>query len=107
MEKCRAILTRRGVKHRDLIDVAMLEEKVGLHVIDHTNDIIKKTVPMLKYRRYADNLKNRQSILSSSVPLNEQAMLITPLTPEIEERMHSIYEEIYRISIDIQALHDL
>ena len=107
MEKCRAILTRKGVKHRDLIDVAMLEEKIGLNVIDNTDDIIKKTVPMLKYKRYVTNLKSRQSILSGPVPLNEQAMLILPLTPEIEQRMHNIYEEIYRISIDIQALLDL
>jgi len=107
MEKCRAILTRKGVKHRDLIDVAMLEEKLGLRVIDHSDDIIKKTVPMLKYRRYLINMKNRQSTISDPIPLNEQAMLILPLTTQIEERMYSIYEEIYRIAIDIQGLLDL
>jgi hypothetical protein len=104
LEKCRAILTRKGVKHRDLIDVVKLENKYGFSIADQTDDIIKKTMPMLGYRRYASNLVSRNPQLEYHVPQHEEAMLLEPLTPSLTERMISIYEELYSISRDITEL---
>lgn len=56
IEKVRAILTRRGVKARDFIDVYMIEKAKKLKVQDFKKQIIDKTRYMLKFEKYRKNL---------------------------------------------------
>ncbi|MFA6907529.1 MAG: nucleotidyl transferase AbiEii/AbiGii toxin family protein [Candidatus Micrarchaeia archaeon] len=54
-EKVRAILTRKGVKARDFIDLYYLS-KQGILVENVEKEAIAKTRDMLRYMKYADNM---------------------------------------------------
>lgn len=55
-EKVRAILTRKGVKTRDYVDVYMISKRFGIDVNDLDDAIIEKTEFMLKnYERFRRN----------------------------------------------------
>lgn len=58
-EKIRALLTRRGFKARDLVDLYMLD-KAGITVDSVTPLAVQKTKSVLKYEKYAANLTNRR-----------------------------------------------
>ncbi len=65
-EKVRAILTRRGIKARDFIDLFMLKEKMGLDVEDELECTVSKIRFMLEsYQRYRDNLVAKKQLLDS------------------------------------------
>ena len=57
-EKIRALLTRRGFKARDVIDLYMLY-KHGITINSVKPMAFEKTKFMLKYLKYAENLKNK------------------------------------------------
>ncbi|HLC79069.1 MAG TPA: nucleotidyl transferase AbiEii/AbiGii toxin family protein [archaeon] len=58
-EKARAILTRRGFKARDIVDLYYISKR-GITIQTEKATIIKKTIFMLKYLKYAENLKNKK-----------------------------------------------
>ena len=57
-EKIRALLTRRGFKARDIIDVYMLHKK-GITLASVKAMAFEKTQFMLKYLKYAENLNHK------------------------------------------------
>ncbi len=61
IEKIRAILTRKGTKARDYIDVYMIEKKEKLDVKNFKKQIIEKIKPILKFEKYKKNLIAKQS----------------------------------------------
>lgn len=52
VEKIRAILTRRGLKRRDFIDIFLIIKKIKKDIAYFRKDIIEKTKFMLKYKKY-------------------------------------------------------
>ncbi len=58
-EKIRALLTRRGFKARDIIDLHYLAKK-GITIQKAKKMAIEKTGFMLKYLKYGENLKNKK-----------------------------------------------
>jgi len=58
-EKIRALLTRRGFKARDIIDLYYLA-KEGATIKKVKKIAIEKTEFMLKYLKYGENLKNKK-----------------------------------------------
>ena len=56
-EKVRAILTRRGIKARDFVDLYLINKKTGIFRLK--NSIIKKVKFMLGYEKYLFNLKEK------------------------------------------------
>lgn len=72
-EKIRALLTRRGFKERDIIDLYMLA-KEGITIKSVKTMAVDKTIFMLKYLKYADNLKNKQ--FDENFKLGEEQNLI-------------------------------
>ncbi len=58
-EKIRALLTRRGFKARDIIDLHYLARE-GATIQAVKKMAIEKTEFMFKYLKYADNLKNKK-----------------------------------------------
>ena len=58
-EKIRALLTRRGFKARDIIDLYYLR-KEGVTIGAVKNMAIEKTEFMLKYLKYKENLENKK-----------------------------------------------
>ena len=65
-EKVRAILTRRGLKARDFLDVLFITKKYGISVDTFKDEIIKKTNYMLNmYKKYISNFNDKKEILST------------------------------------------
>jgi predicted nucleotidyltransferase component of viral defense system len=63
-EKVRAILTRRGLKARDFLDVLFITKKYGFSVTNFKDEIIKKTDYMLNmYKKYISNFNDKKEIL--------------------------------------------
>ena len=58
-EKIRALLTRRGFKARDIVDLYILSKK-GITIKSVKKMAIEKTMFMLRYLKYGENLKNKK-----------------------------------------------
>ncbi|MFH0875428.1 MAG: nucleotidyl transferase AbiEii/AbiGii toxin family protein [archaeon] len=59
VEKARAILTRKSIKTRDFIDIYLITQKINKKIELFEDEIIKKTIFMLKYEKYKQNLKEK------------------------------------------------
>ncbi|MBD3171397.1 hypothetical protein GF326_02890 [Candidatus Bathyarchaeota archaeon] len=82
-EKVRALLTRRGVKARDYVDLFMLSEKLSLNVDEYIDCITQKTRHMLSlYRKYRVNLVAKRKLLMNGGLFewgSEEALMLVPL----------------------------
>lgn len=79
-EKIRAILTRKGIKERDFVDIYLISKKFNIDYEDLNNEIIEKTKFSLSlYKRYRDNLRENLKVLSINIfPFgSEDYLLIT------------------------------
>ncbi len=80
IEKVRAILTRRGIKARDFVDVFLIVKKDKLNLNDFKKQIIEKISDMLKFEKYTQNIKNKETQLSEEFILGEEeALILTPI----------------------------
>ena len=96
-EKVRAILTRRGTKTRDYIDVYMIEKKEKLEVQKFKKQIIEKIVFVLKFEKYKTNLINKQLASFTFDRGEEEKILLVPLPSDFEaffERLKPFLVEI-------------
>lgn len=105
-EKARAILTRRGVKSRDYVDLYMLKEKLSLRVEEALDCISNKTIHMLTYyERYRKNLEAKRRLLGIGSLFTwggEQDLLLTRLDapsfyPFVEELESTLREILNRL----------
>lgn len=81
-EKVRALLTRRGFKTRDIVDLYVLSSsKKGVSVESVKNLAFEKTRFMLRYQKYTDNLKHK-NFEELFRPGDEQKLMITELDDE-------------------------
>ena len=81
LEKIRAILTRKGIKTRDAIDIFLILQKQKKNLIHYKDYALKKTKFMLKYKKYRQNLKNKtfDGLFNKN---EEQRLLIKPINSE-------------------------
>jgi len=80
IEKIRAILTRRGIKARDFVDVFLIVKKEKLNLNDFKKEIIEKINNMLKFEKYNQNIKNKETQLKEELILGEEeALMLTPI----------------------------
>ncbi|MBL7101001.1 MAG: nucleotidyl transferase AbiEii/AbiGii toxin family protein [Nanoarchaeota archaeon] len=79
VEKIRAILTRRGLKRRDFIDVFVIIKEMNRDVAYFKRGIIEKTRFMLRYEKYLRNIKEKKHISLRFRSGDEQRQLIHPL----------------------------
>ncbi len=80
IEKIRAILTRRGIKARDFVDVFLIVKKEKLNLNDFRKQIIDKINDMLKFEKYNQNIKNKETQLKENLILGEEeALMLTPI----------------------------
>ena len=61
LEKIRVILTRRGTKSRDYIDVYLLVKKLNIDYKKVEDDVLKKAQFMLQYDKYMEFLSSCQT----------------------------------------------
>jgi len=80
IEKVRAILTRRGIKARDFVDVFLITKKNKLDLNDFKKEIIEKISDMLKFEKYQQNIKNKETQINDDLILGEEeALILTPI----------------------------
>jgi len=80
IEKIRAILTRRGIKARDFVDVFLIIKRDKLNLNDFKKEIIEKITDMLKFEKYNQNIKNKEIQLNDDLILGEEeALMLTPI----------------------------
>lgn len=94
-EKFRAILTRRGVKARDFIDIFLMHKREGIDFNKLHNEIIDKTKFMLRYNKYVQNLKDFK--LEKFVLGEEEKLLLTPIEDGLEGYLHEIHDFLNRL----------
>lgn len=90
LEKIRAILTRRGTKSRDYIDVYLLIKKLNLDYKKVKGDVLKKTEFMFMYDKYLEHLsvvKPEKLILS-----DEENLLLEPLDEGFKDFLPEFFE---------------
>lgn len=98
LEKCRAAITRKVFKYRDLVDIHLLKEKMGIEMMDHSQDIIEKTRYMLDlYRKYRENIELRTITPEDIAGSEENSMLIAPITPGIQQGAEMVSKELNEI----------
>jgi len=77
LEKSRAILTRKDIKVRDFLDLYFILKKLKVQLEDYERDIIEKIVFMLKYEKYAENIKTKETSLKEiSIKEIEKLILV-------------------------------
>ncbi len=65
-EKVRSILTRRGIKARDFVDVYLILKEGKAELKENEEEIIQKTRFMLQlYERFRDNFSDKMELLES------------------------------------------
>ena len=80
IEKVRAILTRRGIKARDFVDVFLIIKGNKLNLNDFKKEIIEKISNMLKFEKYTLNIKNKETQLNEEFILGEEeALMLIPI----------------------------
>jgi len=80
IEKVRAVLTRRGIKARDFVDIFLITKKDKLDLNDFKKEIIKKINDMLKFEKYSQNIKNKETQLNGDLILGEEeALMLSPI----------------------------
>ncbi len=85
-EKVRSILTRRGVKARDFVDVYLIGKTFGTDVHEVRSAIVEKTAFILNlYQKYRENFDDKMNLLESE-SLFEWGGERELLLQEIDER---------------------
>ena len=91
IEKIRAILTRRGVKARDFIDVYKIIKSENIKLENFKEEMIEKITAMLRFEKYQINLYKKQGIdFSVEIDKNkiikeEEKILLVPLPEDFEK----------------------
>lgn len=65
-EKVRSILTRRGVKARDFVDVYLISKRYNINIEELREQIMEKTLFILNlYQKYRKNMEEKQKLINS------------------------------------------
>ena len=82
-EKVRAIMTRRGTKPRDFVDIYLLSDKLGIETAELEDVIVSKTEFMLRnYDRFRKNFASKKASFEDGGGFrlsNENELLIQPV----------------------------
>lgn len=101
LEKIRAILTRRGTKSRDYIDVYLLIKKLNLDYTKFESDVIKKTEFMLVYDKYLENLsviKPEKLVLG-----DEENLLLETLDKDFKDFLPKFFKYLVKLEEKLRA----
>ena len=106
IEKARAILTRRGLKSKDFVDVYFLTKSLGVDIKNYREKIMEKTVFMLKYEKYLANFLEKENVLKEFKWNDEENILLKQPGKDFEQFMqelkfllNDVLQEIKRIRI--------
>ncbi len=97
-DKCRAVMTRKVYKLRDILDIRMLEEQFGYTISGHRRPIIEKTRFMLDlYERYREEFKAAVLPDPEDVEHKELDLLMVEPPGDLDETIKRVHKEIHGI----------
>ncbi|MDO8538000.1 MAG: nucleotidyl transferase AbiEii/AbiGii toxin family protein [archaeon] len=99
-EKIRALLTRRGFKARDVIDLYYLAKK-GATIIAVKKMAFEKTKFMLKYLKYAENLQNKHFEEKFELE-KEQNLMIKKPAKDFEAFANKTLKELNKLAEELR-----
>jgi predicted nucleotidyltransferase component of viral defense system len=94
IEKMRAILTRKSVKTRDFVDVFLIVKKTKINLESLKQKILIKTRFMLKYEKYAQNIRLKEEEIKNLI-IEEEKLLLLPLSEDFPEFVKKLKLFIY------------
>ena len=95
-EKVRAVLTRMGVKARDIIDLYMLSEH-GISIKSVRKEAMEKIRVMLKYARYSKNMLAKAEVIGAVDVEKERYLLATDIGEDFWRFSESASKELKEI----------
>lgn len=101
IEKVRALLTRRGVKARDFIDVYFITKHLQESITKYKKEIITKTKFMLKYEKYKTNLLEKKDIIGSFRWINEENITLQQPGKDFDKFIEEIKVFLLEITEEI------
>ena len=99
-EKVRALLTRRGVKARDFIDLYILS-KYGVTISSVRSEAIEKTNAMLKFVKYTKNMASREEFFGKFDIERERYLLLSELDDDFGKFYESASVELAKIAREL------
>lgn len=96
-EKIRAILTRKRTKARDYVDVYLIEKETGTRPEDLEAEIIDKTLFMLKYEKYYQNLIEKAKQRPTFKIGEENKLLLKPIDKDFPQFLNNFNKFIDRV----------
>lgn len=104
-EKIRAILTRKALKERDLIDVYLLVTRFNLSLQALEQQVIEKTrFIMGLYEKYRKNLKEQLLAIQGFRMRKDEYLLINPLDSDFEIFLEDLKK--YLLKIGRKLIHE-
>lgn len=98
IEKCRASLTRKVYKLRDVIDIYFMEGKYGYTIKEYEEQIKEKVRFMLDlYKRYRENIELIQYPSIEALDSEEMKLLLVPPPEDLSDNISRIHEELNQI----------
>ena len=92
-EKVRAVLTRRGTKERDIIDLYMLSEH-GISIKSVRKEAMEKARAMLKYAKYSKNILTKAEVIGAADIDKERYLLVTDIGEDFWKFSESASSEL-------------
>ena len=94
-EKCRAALTRKVFKPRDILDIYKLNEKFGYSVLDFDDEILDKIQFMIKvYEKYRDNLELTEFPAKYALSEAEEKLVLEDLPDAFSIKAQEIQDQL-------------
>lgn len=100
-EKVRAVLTRRSVKMRDILDLYFLS-KHGARITDVKREAIEKTKTMLRYTKYTKNITAREKIIGKFDMEKERYLLVETVGNDFQKFSEAACIELAKIAREIK-----
>ena len=95
IEKCRAALTRKNYKFRDILDIYFMERKFKYSIKDFEPQIVEKTKFMLDlYKRYLDNIEQIDFPDYTILDSEEMELLLIKSPENLNKEVLRIHKEL-------------
>ncbi|MFH1055390.1 MAG: nucleotidyl transferase AbiEii/AbiGii toxin family protein [Candidatus Altiarchaeota archaeon] len=96
-EKVRAILTRKGTKARDFIDIYLIQKETGNRPEDLEDEIFDKTKFILKYEKYRENLLKNAAAPPTFKVGEEERLVLKPLGDDFHQYTKDFSKTVARM----------
>lgn len=98
IEKCRASMTRKTYKLRDLIDIYYMEKINGYTILKYKEAIKKKTKFMLNlYKRYKENIEFLEFPSTDILNSEELKLMLVPPPKNLDQNITRLHRQLNEI----------